>query len=202
MQKSSGINLTLERLERANAMLKLLALMSAYRIDDCGCMFCRYIMHSCASDWPIHSQLDSVGRTSVCEPLLNSNSLSMCNRHRQTETQHANSHVAPARRCHASESPFHWRCFANSGCACIFDVTGATAFSIWVISNHNSFRCLIKLHANILYEKIFILQHWKWPAQGTSTVSVVSAHFRSLLMNFTDSEMAPRTNISRRRCKV
>ena len=28
---------------------------------------------------------------------------------------------------------------------------------------------------------MFIFWHWKWPAQGTSTVPVVSAHFRSLL---------------------
>jgi len=33
----------------------------------------------------------------------------------------------------------------------------------------------------ILFEKnVFIFQRWKWPAQGTSTVPVVSAHCRPL----------------------
>jgi len=30
----------------------------------------------------------------------------------------------------------------------------------------------------IVFENIFIFWHWKWPAQGTSTVPIVSAHFR------------------------
>ena len=31
------------------------------------------------------------------------------------------------------------------------------------------------------YKKaLFVLQHWKWPVEGTSTVPVVSAHCRSL----------------------
>ena len=33
---------------------------------------------------------------------------------------------------------------------------------------------------HILFEKnVFIFQRWKWPAQGTSTVTVVSAHCRT-----------------------
>ena len=33
----------------------------------------------------------------------------------------------------------------------------------------------------ILFEKyIFLFQHWKWPAQGTCTVPIVTAHYRSL----------------------
>jgi len=32
-----------------------------------------------------------------------------------------------------------------------------------------------------LTHSVFIFQHWKWPAQGTSTVPTVSAHLRSLL---------------------
>jgi len=40
--------------------------------------------------------------------------------------------------------------------------------------------CLIKLLSYILFEKMFIFQHWKWPAQKTSTVPTVSAHLRSL----------------------
>jgi len=42
--------------------------------------------------------------------------------------------------------------------------------------------CLIKLLPYILFQKnvIFIVYHRKWPAQGTSTVPIVSAHFRSL----------------------
>ena len=44
------------------------------------------------------------------------------------------------------------------------------------------FACLIKLLPCIIFEEyIYILANWKWPAQGTSTVSIVSAHFRSLL---------------------
>jgi len=27
---------------------------------------------------------------------------------------------------------------------------------------------------------MFIFQHWNWPAQGTGTVPIVSAHYRSL----------------------
>ena len=40
----------------------------------------------------------------------------------------------------------------------------------------------MKLLRYILFEKniIFIFQHWKWPALGTGTVPIVSAHFRSL----------------------
>jgi len=33
----------------------------------------------------------------------------------------------------------------------------------------------------ILFEKYICISAWKWPAQGTSSVPVVSAHFRSLL---------------------
>jgi len=42
--------------------------------------------------------------------------------------------------------------------------------------------CLIKLLQYILFEKYsYILAlDWKWPAQRTSTVPIVSAHFRSL----------------------
>jgi len=43
-----------------------------------------------------------------------------------------------------------------------------TAISIFVISNHNSFFYL---------KNIFIFKHGKWPAHGTSTVPIVSAHF-------------------------
>jgi len=58
-----------------------------------------------------------------------------------------------------------------------------TAISILVISNHNSFPVLFAKPASeyILFEKnISIFLQWKWPAQGCSTVPVVSAHFRSL----------------------
>jgi len=41
-------------------------------------------------------------------------------------------------------------------------------------------RCLIKLIPYILFKNILISLHWKWPAHGTSTVPIVSAHFRSL----------------------
>jgi len=41
--------------------------------------------------------------------------------------------------------------------------------------------CVIKLQTYVLFEKnIFIFLHWKWPPQGTSTVPIVSTHFRSL----------------------
>jgi len=59
-----------------------------------------------------------------------------------------------------------------------------TAVSIFLISNHNNFRvecCLTKLLPYVLLENILIFQRWKWPAQGTGTVPIVSAHFRSPL---------------------
>jgi len=35
--------------------------------------------------------------------------------------------------------------------------------------------------ASVYYlKKILIFYHWKWPAQGTGTVPIVSAHFRSV----------------------
>ena len=40
---------------------------------------------------------------------------------------------------------------------------------------------MIKLLPCILFENILIFQHWKWPAQGTGTVPIVSPHFRFLL---------------------
>jgi len=55
------------------------------------------------------------------------------------------------------------------------------AISSSAISNRNRFRVLFvkKLLTYILFEKyIFIFQHWKWPARGTGTVPIVSAHFR------------------------
>jgi len=53
-----------------------------------------------------------------------------------------------------------------------------TAVGILVTSNHNSFRVVFdKLLPNIFYVKIY---YWKWPAEGTSTVPVVSAHFCSV----------------------
>jgi len=61
-----------------------------------------------------------------------------------------------------------------------------TAITILVISNHDSFRVLFDEIASVYVymENIFTFQHWKWPAQGTSTVPIVSAHFRSLLLGF------------------
>ena len=60
-----------------------------------------------------------------------------------------------------------------------------TAVSIFLISNHNSLRVLFDkiasvyfIRENILY---FSIGYGHWPAQGTSTVPVVSAHFPSLL---------------------
>ena len=52
-----------------------------------------------------------------------------------------------------------------------------------VISNHNSFRVLLDKIASVYFVGKIRLYfwHWKWPARGTSTVPVVSAHFRSLL---------------------
>ena len=54
------------------------------------------------------------------------------------------------------------------------------AINILVISNQNSFRVLFDKIASVDLKNIFIFYHRKWPAQGTSTVPVVSAHFRSL----------------------
>jgi len=54
-----------------------------------------------------------------------------------------------------------------------------------VISNHDSFRVLFDKIAFVYFiSKMYIyFSHWKWPAQGTSTVPIVSAHFCSLSMN-------------------
>jgi len=59
-----------------------------------------------------------------------------------------------------------------------------TAISILLISNHNSFLVLFDKTASVyfIWKNIFIFQHWKWPAQGTSTVPIVSAHFRALFL--------------------
>jgi len=59
------------------------------------------------------------------------------------------------------------------------------AISSSVISKHNSFRVLFDKIVSVYFiwkkNNMYIFWHWKWPAQGTSTVPVVSAHFRSLL---------------------
>jgi len=47
-----------------------------------------------------------------------------------------------------------------------------------VISSHNGFRVLFgKIASYILFEKYI----WKWPAEKTGTVPIVSTHFRYLL---------------------
>ena len=46
-------------------------------------------------------------------------------------------------------------------------------------------RSLLLLLLYILFENMFIYQHWNWPAQRTGTVPIVSAHFRSLLVKKT-----------------
>ena len=58
-----------------------------------------------------------------------------------------------------------------------------TAISILAILNHNNFRVLFDKIASVYFclENIVSYQHWKWPAEKTSTVPIVSAHFRSLL---------------------
>jgi len=59
-----------------------------------------------------------------------------------------------------------------------------TAISILVLSNHNSFRVLFDKNCFVIFylkKYNFLFQHWKWPAQGTSSVPIVSAHFRSLM---------------------
>ena len=41
--------------------------------------------------------------------------------------------------------------------------------------------CLVFLTHGVFYLKnAFLFLHWKWPARGTSTVPIVSAHFRSI----------------------
>ena len=58
-----------------------------------------------------------------------------------------------------------------------------TAITVLLTSNYNSFRVLFDKNCFRIFslKNIFIFLHWKWPAQGTSTVPIVSAHFRSLL---------------------
>ena len=61
-----------------------------------------------------------------------------------------------------------------------------TAISILVISNHNSLfpSAVLSNCFRIFYLKnIFIFQDWKRPAEGTGTVPIVSAHFRSVREN-------------------
>jgi len=55
---------------------------------------------------------------------------------------------------------------------------------------------LIKLLLYILFEKnILIYLHWKRPAEGTGTVPIVSAHFRSVLFGDRPTEIAGRQNL-------
>ena len=49
-----------------------------------------------------------------------------------------------------------------------------------LISNNNIFRVLF----DIIEKYIVIFQHRKWPDQGTSTVPIVSAHFRYQLLSW------------------
>ena len=49
--------------------------------------------------------------------------------------------------------------------------------SILPISNQNSFRVLFDKY--IYLKTAFIFYTWKWPAEGTSTVPVVTAQFGS-----------------------
>ena len=44
-----------------------------------------------------------------------------------------------------------------------------------VISNLNSLRVLFDKIRIFYLKNILTFQHWKWPAQGTSTVPIVSA---------------------------
>jgi len=57
-----------------------------------------------------------------------------------------------------------------------------TAMGILVISNHSCFRVLFDKTASVYFigNSIVIFWQWKWPAQGTGTVPIVSAHFRSV----------------------
>ena len=54
--------------------------------------------------------------------------------------------------------------------------------SISVNLNDISFRVLFDKNCFRIFccKNIFVFWRWKWPAQGTSTVPIVSAHFRSL----------------------
>ena len=56
------------------------------------------------------------------------------------------------------------------------------AVSIFVLSNHNSFRVLFYKIASVYFISEYNILAWKWPAaaQGTGTVPIVSAHFRSI----------------------
>jgi len=61
-----------------------------------------------------------------------------------------------------------------------------STINILVISNRDSSRVLFDEIAAVYFiRKIYFLsEHWKLPAQGTSTVPVVSAHFRSAFKPF------------------
>ena len=55
------------------------------------------------------------------------------------------------------------------------NLVSKTAVLFSEILSHNSFLVLFDKIASI-----YFMEHGKWPAQGTSTVPIVSAHFRSL----------------------
>ena len=45
---------------------------------------------------------------------------------------------------------------------------------------------------SVIWKKnIYIYYHWNWPSQGTGTVPIVSAHFRSILISYTAVQLRP-----------
>jgi len=69
---------------------------------------------------------------------------------------------------------------------------------ISLISNRNSFRVLFDEIASVhfIWKNIFIFWHWKWSAQGTSTVSILLAPFRSLFIGWSDGTESMVTKLS------
>ena len=72
-----------------------------------------------------------------------------------------------------------------------------------IISNDNTFRVLFDNTASVYFirKTTLIRYHWKWSAQGTSTVPIVSAHFRFLYKAQTSSEFLHLLLLKAVKCK-
>ena len=108
----------------------------------------------------------TIGNGRPMEPTL-------CQLYRHTLVPYRDGHVwhNRERKCAENYNKWHSKFFK-------------TAISILVISNRNRFRVLFdkitSVYVYFTWKNIFIFYHWKWPAQGNSTVPIVSAHCRSL----------------------
>jgi len=97
-------------------------------------------------------------------------------------------HLAKHCLFHAIALEYAFHCIENESVPKIIindtNLYFKTAISMLVISNHNSFRVLFDKIAFVHFVwKIYLHLAFEMASQGTSTVPVVSAHFRSLFQN-------------------